>query len=57
MLVCQKETKKLLLEQKLYEALTRSVKLKEMGANRKDNYGRHFLLSVVSRVKIMCYWN
>jgi hypothetical protein len=34
-----------------------SVKLKAMEQTGKDNDSRHFLLSVVSRVKIICYWN
>jgi hypothetical protein len=57
MLVCQKGNNTLLVEQKLYGALTDSVKLKAMEQTGKDNDGRHFLLSVVSRVKIICYWN
>jgi hypothetical protein len=57
MLVCQKGNNTLLVEQKLYGALTDSAKLKAMEQTGKDNDGRHFLLSVVSRVKIICYWN
>jgi hypothetical protein len=57
MLVWHKGNNTLLPEQKLYEALTVCVKLKAMEQTGKDNEGRHFLLSVVSRVKIMGYWN
>jgi hypothetical protein len=57
MLVCQKGNNTLLLEQKLYGALTHSVKLKAMEQTGKYNDGRHFLLSVVSRVTVLCYWN
>jgi hypothetical protein len=47
MLVCQKGNNTLLPEQKLYEALTCSVKLKVMEQTAKDNDGRQFLLLVV----------
>jgi hypothetical protein len=49
MLVCQKGNNTLLLEQKIYGALTRSVKLKAMEETEQNNDGRPFC--AVSSVK------
>jgi hypothetical protein len=46
----KRKQNRLLPEQKLYVALTESVKLK-MGEQAKDDEDRHFLLSLVSELR------